>query len=562
MSRLLDAWRTFRSRSDADRIRLLRAALSSLGERGLAATLRRMRQSAALAADRQAENRRYAEWSRRHTPDNAALADMARRVPLWSYRPLISILTPVYNTKPALLTACADSVLAQVYTTWEWHVANDGSTHRDTLATLTDLASRDPRIHVHHLSGQRGISAATNVALTAAAGEYVGLLDHDDALVPHAAFRVVEHLNGVAERPDVIYSDEDKLEEDGSRTDAYFKPDWSPDLFLSNMYACHWLLARRTLVQEVGGFRSSFDFSQDYDLGLRLMERANRIDHVADVLYHWRKGPQSTAAAGSAKPRAHLAGQRALEDYLQRNGIAGRVDDAGPPGFFRLVFLLPRMPTVSIIGAWTDEDQHRLRRATAYDDLQFAASVDVASGELLLFLNAGFDPTSPDWLNALVQMGLRPGVGAVGAKLLRSDSTLEHIGLVIGLSGVAGRPLAGAPQASPGYFGNALLMRTVSAVTADCLLTPRDVFARTGVTTPRLCGDAAGVDYCLRVRPLGLRVVFTPACTLQRRVPAPIPKIGDTEAEWLRAAWGPLLDRDPYYNPNLSTLDLDYRVAS
>jgi glycosyltransferase involved in cell wall biosynthesis len=561
MARLLDIWRTLRSRSGADRRRLLRAALSSLGQRGLSETIRHVRLSATLAAERQVKNRRYAEWCRRHTPDDAALADMARRAASWAYQPLISILTPAYNTRPALLAACADSVLAQVYPRWEWHIADDGSTDRETLATLNDLASRDPRIRVHHLPGQRGISAASNVALGAAAGEYIGLLDHDDTLSPHAAFRVVEHLNEVSERPDVMYSDEDKLEEDGTRTDAYFKPDWSPDLFLSNMYICHWLVARRAIVQEVGGFRSAFDCSQDYDLGLRLMERVNRVDHIPDVLYHWRKGPLSTASSGSAKPTAHLAGQRALEDYLKRNHIAGQIDDVGPPGFFRLVLHVARTPKVSIVGEWADRAQQRLRRGTSYPNLEFAPSVKESSGELLLFLDAAFEPTTRDWLDALVQMTLRPGVGVVGGKLLDADSTVEHIGLVLGLAGIAGRPLAGAPPEYPGYFGNSLLVRTVSAVTADCLLTPRDVFSRTGILQPRLRGDADGVDYCLRVRQLGSRVVFTPACTLRRTAPAPVPSISQPDGQRLRAAWGSLLDRDPYYNANLSSGDLDYRVA-
>jgi glycosyltransferase involved in cell wall biosynthesis len=561
MTGLLAAWRTFWSRSDADRGRLLRAALSTLAERGLVSTLRRARQSAALAADREAENRRYAAWCRRHTPDAATLETMAAQIPTWHYQPVLSIVTPVYNTPPALLAACAESVLTQIYPKWEWHLADDGSTNPDTLAVLDTLAKRDRRIHVHHLAVRQGISGATNVALAAATGEYVGLLDHDDALMPHAAFRVVAHLNHAEVRPDVIYSDEDKLEEDGTRTDAYFKPDWSPDLFLSNMYICHWLVARRSLVEEVGGFRSAFDFSQDYDLGLRLMDRTSRIDHIADVLYNWRKGPQSTASAGSAKPRAHLAGQRALDDYLQRNRINGRVDDAGAPGFFRVVFDLARRPLVSIIGVEDQEDRRLLRSSTAYVNLEFAASAEAASGELLLFLDPSFEATTRDWLEALVQIGLRPGVGAVGGRLLAEDGTLEHIGLVLGLAGVAGRPLAGTPAGYPGYFGSAMLIRTVSAVTADCLLTRRDVFAQTGQTQACLHGDADGVDYGLRLRQLGLRVVFTPACTLQRREGSPITAISDADAERLRAAWGLWLARDPYYNPNLSTAALDYRVA-
>lgn len=561
MTGLVPAWRTFWSRSSHDRRRLLRTAWATVREHGVGHALRRAHRSAALAADREAENQRYAEWCRRHTPDGPALAHMRQQSAAWAYQPLISMLTPVYNTDPRLLDACASSVLAQAYPRWEWQIADDGSSNGPTVEALSRLAARDPRISVHRLPQNRGISAATNVALSAASGDYIALLDHDDALLPHAAFRVVEHLNRVDERPDVVYSDEDKLEEDGTRADAYFKPDWSPDLFLSNMYACHWLLARRPLVESIGGFRSAFDFSQDYDLGLRLMERANRIDHVADVLYHWRKVPQSAASRGSAKPAAHLAGQRALQDYLDRRGIPGRVEDAGAPGFFRVVYALTRTPLVTIVGDRAPRDREALAAATDYPAVEFATTAEEGSGELLLFLSPAYVPTSREWLDALVQVALQPGVGAVGGKLLGADDTVEHIGLVLGLAGVAGRPLAGAPASHPGYFGSALLMRTVSAVTADCLLTARELFEDVAPRAGRLEGDAAGVDYGLRLRSRGRRVVFTPWCVLKRRVAAPVPRITDADADSLRATWGAALDHEAYYNPNLARDRFDYGVA-
>lgn len=558
---LVAAWRSFWSRASHDRRRLLRGFWTTARSHGVVHALRRTHLSVALARGRDAENRRYAEWCRRHTPDAPALARMRLQSAGWAYQPLISILTPVYNTDPRLLDACASSVLAQIYEGWEWHIADDGSTNGATVEALSRLAARDPRISVHRLPQNGGISAATNVALSAARGDYIALLDSDDALLPHAACRVVEHLNHVDEPPDVLYSDEDKLDEEGARIDAYFKPDWSPDLFLSNMYACHWLLARRSLVQEIGGFRSAFDFSQDYDLGLRLMERANRVDHIADVLYHWRKGPQSGASTGSAKPAAHLAGQRALQDYLDRNGIPGHVEDAGSPGFFRLAYTLTRTPLISIVGDWPPRDREGLGAATDYPAVEFVSTVERATGELLLFLSPAYAPTSRDWLRSLVAVAVQPGIGAVGGKLLGADDTVEHIGLVLGLTGVAGRPLAGAPSSYPGYFGHALLMRTVSAVTADCLLTPRAAFDRVGPPEPGLAADAAGVDYGLRVRRHGLRVVFTPWCTLRRRHPAPLPSISTVEAERLRATWGPALEHDPFYNVNLSRDARDYRVA-
>ena len=555
----LDVWRSFWSRSGHERARLLRTAWHSLREHGAGATAHRVRRSARFASDRDAENARYARWCRTHTPDAAALEEMKAASARFAYQPLVSIITPVYNTDPRWLHACGASVVAQAWPRWEWHVANDGSDDPRTLDTLAELAAIDARITVHDLPENGGISAASNVALRAATGDYVALLDHDDALLPHALFRVVEHLNQVEVRPDVLYTDEDKLEPDGSRSDAYFKPDWSPELFLSNMYACHLLVARRALVAAVGGFRSAFDFSQDYDLVLRLMERASRIDHLPDVLYHWRKVPQSTATAGGAKPTAHLAGRRALQDYLDRNGIGGSVADAGPPGFYRIVYALDAAPAVSIVGPFGAEEQARLRAATSWPSLEFAASAAEATARHLLFLDPAFEPQSPDWLAALVQV-LRPGVGAVGGKLLRADGTVEHIGLVLGLDGVAGRPFVNAPADHPGYFGNALLIRNVSAVTGDCLLTTRETFACVGGLDESFGRDGAAVDYCLKVRERSGRVVFTPWSVLRRRVPAPVPGVDADAAERLRTRWGDALARDRYYSPHLSTHFLDYRV--
>ena len=328
-------WRTFMKRSPSERAQLLRTAWLWLRTEGPLAAVRRLTQGARRVNERDASTDSYAEWCLRHTPETRQLAAMREAAGQFAYRPLISIITPVYNTEPHWLEPCARSVIEQAYDRWEWHIGNDGSTRPETIAALARIASLDPRISVHALPANRGISAATNLALSHARGDYVALMDSDDALLPHALFRMVERLNERETPADVIYSDEDKLDLDGNRCEAYFKPDWSPEHFLSNMYVCHLLMARRELVVEVGGFRSAFDFSQDYDVMLRLMERARRIDHLSDIVYHWRKVPTSGAAAGDAKPPAHVAGRRALQDFLERNHIAGEIVDAGTPGFYR-----------------------------------------------------------------------------------------------------------------------------------------------------------------------------------------------------------------------------------
>jgi GT2 family glycosyltransferase len=600
---LRQLWTAFRSRSRAEQKQLLGRAWQRLRRDGVAGVLAWARHGSATARQRDG----YDTWVRRHTPDAAALEAMRARASSLRRRPTISLITAAYNTPPALLDAAADSVLAQAYPYWEWHIADDGSTAQATVEGLRRLAYRDPRISVHRSPSNGGISSASNLALSKATGDYVALMDHDDALLPHALFRVAEILDQDDE-PDVVYSDEDKLDLDGRRCDPYFKPDWSPDLFRSSMYACHLLVIRRALVHEVGGFRSAFDFSQDYDLLLRVIERTARIAHVPDVLYHWRKTLASTALAGDAKPDAHAAGARALQAHLDRQGIAGRILDAGPPGLYRVQYTIPGTPRVSILLPTRDPAGPQVaavleavaattagttvevllvsgsqpaggaavpprRGAPLVRSLQvdgrfhLARWVNVAaaaaSGDHLLVLHDDVQPHEPGWMEAMLELAVQPWIGAVGAKLLGPDGTLQHVGLVLGLGGLAGAPFRGFAADTVGYYSGANCIRNYSAVSGACLMTRRDVFERVGGFDEALSGPGADVDYGLRVGEAGLRVVFTPYATLTHtmasglttREPSP------EERAHLRARWGARLDTDPYYNPNLSREALDYRIA-
>jgi GT2 family glycosyltransferase len=563
-----------------------------------------MRRFADPTLGRDAENVRYAQWTARHTPGAGELSQMAARQAAFAYRPLVSIITPVYNTDPRWLEACAASIRAQVYEHWEWHIGDDGSAEAPTLGVLSRLATADTRIHVHRLPLNRGISAASNAALAAATGDYVALMDHDDALLPHALFRLIERLNRGGPRPDVVYSDEDKLDLDGRRCDAYFKPDWSPDLFRSSMYACHLLAIRRDLVEAVGGFRSAFDFSQDYDLLLRIAERTDRIAHIPDVLYHWRKTPASTALAGDAKPAAHVAGARALQDHLDRQGIGGRILDAGPPGLYRVQYDIVGSPTVSIVmptrdphGDVTVGTLGRLARATAYRNYDVTlvstsgevpdampsgvkvsgvrvegpfniaawvnAGAQATGGEHLLILHDDVQPDDGDWLQAMLELSAQPWIGAVGAKLFGPDGTLQHIGLILGVSGLATAPFRGYPADALGYYSGANCIRNYSAVSGACLMTRREVFDRIGGFDEGLPGEGADVDYGLKVCEAGLRIVFTPYARLTHAERGGVSGRRATSAELahLQRRWGARLVDDPYYNRHLSRRDADYRVS-
>lgn len=547
MRSLWKALQSFRSRPPAERTRLVALLVEEARTQGVRSALERVRSGGVSAVRSSA----YPRWCAQHTPGPAALAEMRAAATRFAYRPLITIVTPVYNTDPQWLDACADAVLAQVYPHWQWSIGNDGSTNPGTLAALDRAAARDARVIVSHAPVNGGISAATNLALSRADGEYVALMDHDDALLPHALFRIAEQLNRHPTPADVIYSDEDKLELDGTRCDPYFKPDWSPELFLSNMYVCHLLVARRDLVREVGGFRTAFDFSQDYDLMLRLMERAGRIDHVPDILYHWRKIPQSGAAVADAKPTAHHAGRRALQDYLDRNHLLGEIADAGAPGFYRPRLRVADAPLVSVVGGTPDAALDRAAtRAGAR--LEFVAAAESAAGTFLLFGLDRLHGADDEWLLAMLEAAQFPGVAAVAPLVLDEAGRIRGAGVVLGGPDGVGVPLAGTSPVGGGYFGSTLVMRNIAAAGLAGLLVRRDAYAAVGGFNVSLGGETArAVDLCLRLRTDGTRLVHTPWARLVDSRPAsPDARLTPADLERLRTKWPADFARDPFHNPH------------
>ena len=275
--------------------------------------------------DRRDLNAEYPDWLARRTPSESDLARMRIDGMNLPYQPVISLVVPVYNTPENYLSLMVDSVMAQTYARWELCLANGGSTAPHVRPFLTRLAEQDSRVKVVHLPQNLGISGHSNAALALATGEFIGLLDSDDVLMPHALFEVVRALNE-APATDLIYSDEDKTDDTGEeRWDPFFKPDWSPDLLLTNNYICHFGVYRRSLVEAIGGFRSEYDWSQDYDLVLRFTERTDRIVHLPSILYSWRAIPGSTARDMMAKPSAvDAAARRRRRAPATRGGGARR----------------------------------------------------------------------------------------------------------------------------------------------------------------------------------------------------------------------------------------------
>lgn len=557
----------------------------------------------------------YDVWIGKNEPAEAALIEQRKQAAQLLYRPLISIITPVYNTPPDVLRAMVDSVLAQTYDHWQLCLADGGSTDPAVRVALEEYARRDARIQCKFLAQNLGISGNSNEALALACGEFIALLDHDDELAPNALYANVLLLNHHLDA-DMIYSDEDKLDIYGCRWGAFFKPDWSPDLFRSMMYTCHLGVYRTSLIREVGGFRPEFDGAQDYDLVLRLTERTTRIHHIPRVLYHWRVIAGSAAGDPNAKPYAYAAQVRAITEHCQRLGWDCNVEPGNFRGHNRIKHHLAAPPRVSIIIPTRDqagilrrciesirarstypnyeiivvdndsrepETLDYLRQLAAQADTQVLAypgefnfsainnfAAAQADGDLLLLLNNDTEVLTPDWLEAMVGPALREEVGAVGARLLYPDGTLQHGGVILRPKFIAFHAQRGLPAPETGYYGLIKVTRNVSAVTGACLMTRRELFLATGGLDERNLGVAYNdIDYCLRLRAQGLLIVWTPHAELLHHesfsrghdTAASKTERLQREAACMQERWGRVLSRDPYYSPNLTLEWEDFSLA-
>jgi GT2 family glycosyltransferase len=541
----------------------------------------------------------YHDWIAAHEPQSDEIARQAEIAAGWAYQPLISILTPVYNTEPGFLRAMVDSLLAQSYSNWELCLVDGASSRPDLPPVLQQIAGLDGRIRLKRLSENLGISANTNAVLEIAAGEFVAFLDHDDLLAPFALFEVVQALN---QNPslDLIYSDHDLLSSDGARRyQPLFKPDWSPEIMLSANYLTHLTVARADLVRQVGGLDPQTDGAQDWDLFLRLCERTAKIAHIPKILYHWRDAGGSTAADIWAKPYAPPAQLRVISAHLRRLGLAGAEAFFDRSGFIRVRWpfeprkvsiIIPSNGANALLEACLDSilartnypdyeilivnNGRRLpdefpyyRRVTQDPRVQvlhypgpfnFSAVNNFgaahASGDLLLFLNNDTRVEGADWLDELAMWALRPEIGAVGAKLLRDDGTIQHAGVILGLSGFAGHIFGDCPENQWSLFGLAEWYRDYLAVTAACVMIRRETFERIGKfdETFILCGN--DVEICLRLRRHGLRVVYNPFARLYHLEGAT--RQGDVPAQDFFISYPHyrpwLAGGDPYFNPNLS----------
>jgi GT2 family glycosyltransferase len=507
-----------------------------------------------------------------------------------------SIVTPVFNPPLWALEECIESVVNQAFQDWEWCIADDSSSNAGVWDRLDRLAKSDDRVKLVRRSTNGGIVEASNSALELASGDYVVLLDHDDSLTLDA-LEIVNELISYDPFVDYIYSDEDKINSDGVCFDTFVKPDWAPERLLGQNYCCHLSVLKRSIVNEVGGFRPGFEGSQDYDLILRVTEQAKRIHHIPRVLYHWRVVEGSTASEQFAKPYAIEAAKKAVEEHLERRGVDAVVETT-PHGYQRVRRALKEWPKVSIVipsGAFTkmirghesvlvlnsvesifaktsypnfevvvvldvnercgDSDllsalaRSNVKIVEFVGDFDFAAKCNLgaveASGEILLFLNDDTEVISTDWLEILVGHLSDPGVGMVGPRLLFEDGSIQSAGHANDPSphsyGIGTHP------GDPGEFGSLAIALERSGLTGACFALSKELYFRVGGMSLKYPHCFNDVDLCCKVLDLGYRIVWTPFVDLYHfesisRDPTP----RDEEVRAIYDRWGRYFGDDRY----------------
>ncbi len=558
----------------------------------------------------------YSHWQQKNTPRPADLQKLAETISILPHKPLISVVMPVFNTPESFLRDAIESVINQIYPYWELCIADDASTAPHVREVLKHYQAQDDRVHIEFREINGHISNCSNSALDLTSGEFIALLDHDDLLTPDALYEVALLINRHP-TADMIYSDEDKIDEQGQLTEPFFKPEWCPDSFLSKMYTCHLGVYRRSLVNEIGRFRLGFEGGQDYDLVLRITEKTQEIYHIPKILYHWRIHEQSVTSGAAAKPYAFLAAEKAIAEALDRRHEPGRV--TGVPeysGYYSVRYNLLAHPRVSIIiptrdlsavldrclesifsqttyshydvlvidngsveqstfdvfRRWQTKESQRFRCQTL--DIPFNYSilnnyaVQHCQGDYLLFLNNDTEVLTPDWIDAMLEQAQRPSIGAVGARLLYPDGTVQHAGVVAGLGGVAGHSHKHYPGSHGGYFCQIQTINNYSAVTAACLMCRRDVFLEVGGFEEDLAIAFNDTDFCFKLIERGYRNVYLPHVVLYHYESksrgyedTPQKQIRFQQEVWyVKRKWQSIIANDPCYSLHLTKDREDYSI--
>ncbi len=537
----------------------------------------------------------------------------------WQELPKIAVLMPVYNPSRSCLVNAIESVLKQVYKNFELCIADDASTEDYVKEILKTYGEKDSRIKIIYRKQNGHISEASNSALALVEAEYVALMDHDDLLTIDALYWVAKTI---IQNPSVklIYSDEDKMDLQGNHYAPYFKPDWNPELFLSHNFICHLGVYNTETVRAIGGFDTSFDGAQDYNLALRYIESicAEDIIHIPRILYHWRAVAGSTANGVHEKPYSEAKIVKAVTSALAvKHRMADVESHAKLPGALRVKYHLPeQLPLVSIIiptrngyrllrrcidsiidktnyknyeilivDNGTDDFVtqrylqaiHESDRITVvrddspfnYASLNNQAAKQV-SGDILAFLNNDLEVIDDNWLGEMVSHVVHSEVGAVGAKLYYPNDTIQHAGVIVGLGGVAGHSHKHYPKDHPGFCGRLLLTQNLSAVTAACMAIRKEVFNEVGGFDAKNLSVAFNdVDLCLRIKEQGYSIVWTPYAQMYHYESATRGNDDTPEKQlrfkdeiaYMKNRWGDKLQMDTAYNPNLTLDREDFSFA-
>ena len=582
---------------------LPRRVITSVREHGLVFTLKKIK-------TRLSDAPTYTQWMKKHRPSEEELRK--QRSTHFDKSIKFSILVPLFNTPEQFLKEMIESVQAQTYGDWELCMADgSNSDHPEVESICAQYVNSDSRIKYKKLTENLGISGNTNACLDLVTGDYIALFDHDDILHPSALFEMMKVID--EKDADIVYTDEATfISPDINKIKIiHFKPDFAPDNLRANNYICHFTAFKRSLLEQAGAFRSEYDGSQDHDLILRLTEVAGKIEHIPQVLYYWRAHPASVALSSSSKDYAAVAGRKAVHDSIERMGMTATVESSRIlSSIYRIKYDIEGKPKISIVIPTCDhadmlrkciesieskstygnyeiiivENNSKEKETFAlykelenkynnvkviYWEREFNYSAinnfgvkEAASGEYILLLNNDIEVITPDWMEEMLMYAQRKDVGAVGAKLLYPDNTVQHGGVILGRGGIANHMFYGLSSDDPGYMGRMCYAQNMSAVTAACMLVRRDVWEDMEGLDEGYPVAFNDVDFCMRIRKAGYLIVWTPYAELYHYESKSRGRDDDTPekrsrflAEHVRfeARWSEEMEScDPYYNPNFT----------
>ena len=547
--------------------------------------------------------------------------DYNNTINLLTSLPKISIVVPVYNPPPRFLRLAIDSVISQLYTNWELCLADDCSPNPEIKEILSAYAAKDKRIKVVLRTENGHISACSNSALEIATGDYILFMDHDDLISTNCLFEVVKHINAHPENQ-IIYTDEDKIDDLGVYSFPYFKPDWAPDNLLSRNYIGHVVVMKKQLVNRLNGFREGFEGSQDHDLLLRATELTEAIGHIPKILYHWRIHNESVSMEGSeAKPYAYIAARKALQEAMIRRNTPANIEYI--PDFlggYRIKYVIKDFKRVSIIIPTKDmtvmlkaaidsvykltdypdyeiivlnnnstskeffelmhyytSKHNNFKCIDAFFPFNFAKLINLGAasctGDYVLMLNNDIEVIHKDWMSEMVSFAQHPHTGAVGVKLLYPNDTIQHAGTIIGLGDAAGHCFVHKYKNDLGYFNYLKSLNNYSAVTAACLMCRKSIFDEVGGMSEDLEIEYNDVDFCLKLLTHGYFNVYVPDVVLYHHESATRGHPFQSKESFanhqrdigiFQSRWQHFIDNDPFYNPNLSLktteFDINYEV--